>query len=763
MQAAMDEHDDHDPTTPVEGVQKGVSAADFNDEPAIGTAPGECGGGGRGGGGGDSMRGSIAERRAVKCGFRAEKISPVGSPVVVVVEEEEECPAAFVMIPPGMSPTALLDSPIFLPNSQLSPTTGSFSLPHISHEHSIASTLNPVNEDRGENAGSVFRLKPHEVLDSLLDFSSLENKVSSPCNLAQRPDVDYQALFTVDLPLDFEFSAEFSEENTAKNCAVDSVNDVKVSNILIVNDNCGNMQMRCCSDRDGDKSSSLVLKEPAHGEGSRTHNLFEGDLKETNPPLGMVRTSEDGYNWRKYGQKQVKGSEYPRSYYKCTNPNCQVKKVVERSYDGQITEIIYKGVHSHPKPQPTRRPLAGSALPFDEVLEKSEGGGLVWRKIEDTLKDIKLGCEWRTDYLERTSSASGVTELSEPLSPPTQGKSSVGAFESSETPELSSTLATSHDENDDGVTQRSMSLGEEAYDEESQSKRRKTESSILESNLASRADREPPVVVQIESEVDILDDGYRWRKYGQKVVKGNPNPRSYYKCTSAGCSVKKHVERASHNLKCVIITYEGKHNHEVPASRNNNHVNLSSGSTAANAQLPFALSRNTHIPKPETQIQDVAPRFGRKQPESHNEYLLRPSFLGSFSNEMKFASPSLYLMKFPPLQNPYASFGVTPRTGSIDTILPDFPMSLPWSLPTSTNISLAGFDYNTNDGKPIGPVQSFLSGQQLKENNMRFLRPKLEQKDDNLHDACLPTVDHANASSSSSSSLYHQVMGNFPS
>ena len=33
------------------------------------------------------------------------------------------------------------------------------------------------------------------------------------------------------------------------------------------------------------------------------------------------------------------------------------------------------------------------------------------------------------------------------------------------------------------------------------------------------------VVVQLESDVDILEDGYRWRKYGQKVVKGNPNPR----------------------------------------------------------------------------------------------------------------------------------------------------------------------------------------------------------------------------------------------
>ena len=45
------------------------------------------------------------------------------------------------------------------------------------------------------------------------------------------------------------------------------------------------------------------------------------------------------------------------------------------------------------------------------------------------------------------------------------------------------------------------------------------------SNAGSRTVREPRVVVQTTSEIDILDDGYRWRKYGQKVVKGNPNPR----------------------------------------------------------------------------------------------------------------------------------------------------------------------------------------------------------------------------------------------
>lgn len=73
------------------------------------------------------------------------------------------------------------------------------------------------------------------------------------------------------------------------------------------------------------------------------------------PAVNERRSLDDGYNWRKYGQKQVKGSENPRSYYKCTYPNCPTKKKVERNMEGAITEIVYKGHHNHPKPQCARR------------------------------------------------------------------------------------------------------------------------------------------------------------------------------------------------------------------------------------------------------------------------------------------------------------------------------------------------------------------------------------------------------------------------
>ncbi|KAL6851746.1 hypothetical protein ACP4OV_020310 [Aristida adscensionis] len=72
---------------------------------------------------------------------------------------------------------------------------------------------------------------------------------------------------------------------------------------------------------------------------------------------------------------------------------------------------------------------------------------------------------------------------------------------------------------------------------------------------------QPRFAFQTRSENDILDDGYRWRKYGQKAVKNSAFPRSYYRCTHHTCNVKKQVQRLAKDRGIVVTTYEGVHNH----------------------------------------------------------------------------------------------------------------------------------------------------------------------------------------------------------
>ncbi|XP_027901924.1 probable WRKY transcription factor 13 isoform X2 [Vigna unguiculata] len=78
---------------------------------------------------------------------------------------------------------------------------------------------------------------------------------------------------------------------------------------------------------------------------------------------------------------------------------------------------------------------------------------------------------------------------------------------------------------------------------------------------ARRKVREPRFCFKTMSDVDVLDDGYKWRKYGQKVVKNTQHPRSYYRCTQDNCRVKKRVERLAEDPRMVITTYEGRHVH----------------------------------------------------------------------------------------------------------------------------------------------------------------------------------------------------------
>ncbi|KAJ8547981.1 hypothetical protein K7X08_021217 [Anisodus acutangulus] len=245
------------------------------------------------------------------------------------------------------------------------------------------------------------------------------------------------------------------------------------------------------------------------------------------------KPAADGYNWRKYGQKHVKGSEYPRSYYKCTHPNCPVKKKVERSLDGQVTEIIYKGQHNHQPPQASKR-------------SKESGNYNLQGPYE-------LGSEG----------------LAEKFNKPKEGEPSYSLrMKDQESSQANDEISGSSDSEEVGNAETRVDGRD---NDERESKRRAVEVQTSEAACSHRTVAEPRIIVQTTSEVDLLDDGYRWRKYGQKVVKGNPYPRSYYKCTSQGCNVRKHVERAATDPKAVLTTYEGKHNHDVPAARNSSH------------------------------------------------------------------------------------------------------------------------------------------------------------------------------------------------
>lgn len=451
-----------------------------------------------------SSRGGLAQRIA-KAGFNFPKINTSCAKAANLDSSNLEIRSPYLTIPPGLSPTTLLDSPVFLSNSmaQPSPTTGKLSFISNGSNSLLNSTTDSIGTNKSQNNhnGDIgpggFSFKPQLNAPSSF-FSSQENK----------PDQGVE----IYMEKDFKLQAKFSESSTGKDT-------------VTIDDDTKSFTAQTDA-FNGNKQSSLAPVEDQLDEGVEMQEEFESSAPVAQP-------AEDGFNWRKYGQKQVKGTEYPRSYYKCTHPNCQVKKKVERSLEGDIREISYSGSHNHEKPPHSRR----SGVSTSETANIN-------------------GPQFFGD-----SFASLHTQ-------------EVSRLESSEAIDVSSSVSNNED--------ASATAGGDGEEEENDSKRTKIETyAAVEMNTGSRAVREPRVVVQTTSEVDILDDGYRWRKYGQKVVKGNPNPRSYYKCTSAGCTVRKHVERASHDLKSVITTYEGKHNHEVPAAKNSHHATLAQSSTSA--------------------------------------------------------------------------------------------------------------------------------------------------------------------------------------
>ncbi|KAJ6742608.1 WRKY TRANSCRIPTION FACTOR 44 [Salix viminalis] len=263
-------------------------------------------------------------------------------------------------------------------------------------------------------------------------------------------------------------------------------------------------------------TSNLHQNIPSHAEAEQTSEPLrltslnqEEDPKTLSHASNGDRPSFDGYNWRKYGQKQVKGSEYPRSYYKCTYPNCPVKKKVERSFDGQIAEIVYKGEHNHSKPQPPRHNSTGT-----------QGLGAVSDRNGPDRNSTPI---WSNQLNERNEGSGGreenLNDIGLPVHSIYQGKAPP-SYDPAGTGSVNAGAGTSDNscgvsgECDDG------SKGLEGDKDEPKRKRRKTETATTGVSISREGVQEPRVLVQSSTDSEILGDGFRWRKYGQKTVKG---------------------------------------------------------------------------------------------------------------------------------------------------------------------------------------------------------------------------------------------------
>ncbi|XP_015061640.1 probable WRKY transcription factor 20 [Solanum pennellii] len=449
------------------------------------------------------------------------------SPAKLPISRSSAC----ITIPPGLSPSSFLESPVLLSNikAEPSPTTGSFSKFQVMQGSSGSAAFSYLRSCSsgnvyGETTGEFefkFAIASNSTSGSLANEAAV---ISAGSNQQQsEPLIQIQdrylsqslapsALVESEMPYSKELSLP----------APVSLEASSISTSAAATDN----------EEINQRGQSNTSSQGSHADNKDVSSVT------------AERSSEDGYNWRKYGQKLVKGSEFPRSYYKCTYPNCEVKKIFERSPDGQITEIVYKGSHDHPKPQPSRRFTPG-----------------VLTSIQEDRGERDACLTGQEDKFNTNAQTSNTEPGGNPLSPRQAG-----------------------DDGLEGTVSQLHSANDQMDEDDPFAKRRKMDGGMDITPIVKPI-REPRVVVQTVSEVDILDDGYRWRKYGQKVVRGNPNPRSYYKCTNAGCPVRKHVERASHDPKSVITTYEGKHNHDVPAARTNNHEMAGSASVTGGSRV----------------------------------------------------------------------------------------------------------------------------------------------------------------------------------
>ncbi|KAJ9184097.1 hypothetical protein P3X46_007871 [Hevea brasiliensis] len=288
--------------------------------------------------------------------------------------------------------------------------------------------------------------------------------------------------------------------------------------------------------------------------------------------------ASDGYSWRKYGQKQVKSSSSSRSYYRCAFSNCHAKKKIQRCHhSSRIIDIVYLGHHNHDLSQNkcnvSRASVASSKL--------AAGSNIV-----DSIQKVD-GADMSVCWEDTRQSSVHIAESEQQSSSSSTGDIRIKVEEHNGNELDSKKFGAEHQKNSScGIANAEV---QEKHGAEPRLKKRSAYSApVLEAN------KEIKIVVHTTADGGISSDGYRWRKYGQKMVKGNSHIRSYYRCTSAGCSARKHVERATDDATTSTITYEGKHDHDMPIPKKQK------GSESLGLISSAATSNGAHCKKTKT-------------------------------------------------------------------------------------------------------------------------------------------------------------------
>uniref|UniRef100_A0A0A9D7M5 WRKY domain-containing protein n=1 Tax=Arundo donax TaxID=35708 RepID=A0A0A9D7M5_ARUDO len=232
-------------------------------------------------------------------GARYKAMSPARLPI-----SREPC----LTIPAGFSPSALLESPVLLTNFKVesSPTTGTLSMAAIINKSTRPDIL-PSPRDKSVGSGHKdggsrdFEFKPH--LNSATQ--STDPAISDPKH------------------------HDTSMQNHSRNHALSSSNLMTENRSLCSRESAHTVHVSSAPNQPvAMVGPSDNIPTDVDTSELNQMNSSENAVRETQAENVADKSAEDGYNWRKYGQKYVKGSENPRSYYKCTHPNCEVKKAI---------------------------------------------------------------------------------------------------------------------------------------------------------------------------------------------------------------------------------------------------------------------------------------------------------------------------------------------------------------------------------------------------------------------------------------------------